>query len=200
MTNTGAMAVIPFGKHRGRSAVEVAASDPAYLQWLVTQSWFRREHAEICAIVVAVLDRPSDDTPEHNALQALFLEERYRLTVARIAFPWFKIVGASEPRFEVLPVGKPCARTIAGGDVVYCVELAIRPPAARKKRVGVEIKPEVSDDYPAVIRQMRRNRSNLLFLRTYSGEGADAGQFRAIMESSGFRVVFKGEADQAVGR
>jgi len=33
--------VLPFGKYQGRLVKEVLADDPAYLQWLSGQDWFR---------------------------------------------------------------------------------------------------------------------------------------------------------------
>ena len=38
----------------------------------------------------------------------------------------------------------------------------------------IEIKPNVSDDYPAVLRQMRKNGSEVLFTKGYSGQAQRA--------------------------
>ena len=54
----------------------------------------------------------------------------------------------------------------------------------------VEIKPTVGDDYPAVLRQMRVNGAEILFLREYVGVGATKEQFIKTFEASNFRVVF----------
>lgn len=63
---------------------------------------------------------------------------------------------------------------------------------------SVEIKPVVSDDYPAVLRQMGRNGSKYLFVDRYAGEGATEAQFIAIFAASGIKVVFKRDVDAAV--
>lgn len=54
----------------------------------------------------------------------------------------------------------------------------------------IEIKPTIGDDYPAVLRQMRRNGSQYLFVGSYTGVGATREQFISMMESSGITVVF----------
>lgn len=59
----------------------------------------------------------------------------------------------------------------------------------------IEIKPVVADDYPAVLRQMNRNKSDYLFVDHYNGEGATEDQFVRIFQASGKRVVFKRMVD-----
>lgn len=62
----------------------------------------------------------------------------------------------------------------------------------------IEIKPTVADEYPAILRQMERNKSDYLFVERYEGEGATQNQFVAIFAASGKRVVFKRDVDRAV--
>ncbi len=62
--------------------------------------------------------------------------------------------------------------------------------------IRIEIKPKVGDDYPAVIRQMRINKSNILFLEKYTGQGATLSQFVKTFELSNIRVIFKHEVDK----
>jgi hypothetical protein len=59
----------------------------------------------------------------------------------------------------------------------------------------IEIKPTVADEYPAVLRQMNRNKSEYLFVDSYQGEGATEAQFVAMFAASGKRVVFKRDVD-----
>lgn len=70
----------------------------------------------------------------------------------------------------------------------------------RKGTLRVEIKPTVADEYPAVLRQMVRNKSDYLFVDQYAGEGATEEQFVAIFKASGKRVIFKRDVDAAVRR
>lgn len=59
----------------------------------------------------------------------------------------------------------------------------------------IEIKPTVGDDYPAVLRQMRANRSKYLLVGRYAGTGATCAQFAMTFASAGIRVVFLDEVE-----
>lgn len=54
----------------------------------------------------------------------------------------------------------------------------------------IELKPVVGDDYPAVLRQMKPNRSTVLFVGEYTGQGATEEQFVQTMATADIRVVF----------
>jgi exodeoxyribonuclease X-like protein len=54
----------------------------------------------------------------------------------------------------------------------------------------IELKPTIGDDYPAVLRQMKANKSKYLFVGQYVGQGATREQFIKTFEIAGFRVVF----------
>lgn len=60
---------------------------------------------------------------------------------------------------------------------------------------GIEIKPEVGDDYPAVLRQMRANHSNVLFTQNYTGVGATEEQFVRTFGTADIRVIFRRDVD-----
>lgn len=55
----------------------------------------------------------------------------------------------------------------------------------------IEIKPEVGDDYPAILRQMRRSKSNVLFTRDYTGIGVDEATFVEYFSTQGIKVIFE---------
>lgn len=63
---------------------------------------------------------------------------------------------------------------------------------------SIELKPSVGDDYPAILRQMKRNQAKYLLLRTYTGIGATEAQFREFFKSQGITVVFEHEVDAVV--
>ena len=75
--------VIPFGKHKGKTVAELLATDPAYADWVTAQGWVAERFAELHA---AILTRGAgtDDTPEHNAIQARFLDDAFRFALLRI--------------------------------------------------------------------------------------------------------------------
>lgn len=78
--------VLPFGKHKGATVAELLTKDPAYAEWIVNQGWVAERFAELHA---AILSRgaATDDSPEHNAIQARFLDETFRLACLRAARP-----------------------------------------------------------------------------------------------------------------
>jgi hypothetical protein len=59
--------------------------------------------------------------------------------------------------------------------------------------LAIELKPTVSDDYPAALRQMRANGAAILLLREYTGRGATRQQFVQTFATAGKRVVFLDE-------
>lgn len=63
----------------------------------------------------------------------------------------------------------------------------------------VEVKPVVSDDYPAVLRQMKRNGSRYLLVGRYEGVGATVAQFKEIFSRSGKTVVFLSDVEARKG-
>lgn len=72
-----AAVVVPFGKHKGSTVAELLARDPQYAEWLLGQGWLAERFAELHS---AILTRGAgtDDTPEHNAIQARFLDPVFR--------------------------------------------------------------------------------------------------------------------------
>lgn len=75
--------VVPFGKHKGKTVGELLVADPAYAEWVTAQDWVSERFAELHA---AILSRGAgtDDSPEHNALQARFIEPSVRLTLVQL--------------------------------------------------------------------------------------------------------------------
>ena len=72
--------VIPFGKYRGQP-VAVLQHDRGYLDWLTAQPWFRERYGGLFQIIVNNFAEPSE-TPEHNRLQARFLDPAFCYRVA----------------------------------------------------------------------------------------------------------------------
>lgn len=74
--------VVPFGKYKGRSIEEIA-EDKQYCDWLCAQPWFGEKYRDLYQIIINNFSEP-EDTPEHNRLQAQFLDEQLSFEVARI--------------------------------------------------------------------------------------------------------------------
>ena len=62
----------------------------------------------------------------------------------------------------------------------------------------IELKPSVGDDFPAVLRQMKLDHSNILVLQTYSGTGASWKQFLEYFKSQKIRVALESDIDHVV--
>lgn len=77
--------IIPFGKYRGQSVESVAQSDPQYVDWLGKQDWVRSKCPVLYQVIINNFCQPSE-TPEHNELQAKFLNVEFRNAVGRIVF------------------------------------------------------------------------------------------------------------------
>lgn len=119
------------------------------------------------------------------------------------SFPRAGTVGTIETSFEREGADVLIIYEIKYNDFAYSGhrEIDARDPEleclAERYRVSIEIKPVVADDYPAVLRQMNRNKSTYLFVDRYEGEGATEAQFVAIFAASGKGVVFKRDVDAA---
>ena len=70
--------VVPFGKHKGTTVAELLTKDPQYAEWVLAQGWVADRFAELHAAILTK-GAATDDTPEHNAIQARFLDEQFRV-------------------------------------------------------------------------------------------------------------------------
>jgi hypothetical protein len=264
--------IVPFGKYKGRDILEVLETDPSYLQWLTGQEWFRDRYVYLHQTIINRGSEP-EDTPEHNALQVLFLdhafclkfclalddklddkirsqlesergehsrraaknlrEAEYRMKSAArrladaegrnygetyqethdkaaaafqertlqctvIDRPITGIEFSFHPEFEDagidvrLKVGAASINHRGLTELVHKISYDTETvwPPGHSFTLCIEIKPTVGDDYPAVLRQMKRNGSTVLFLKSYTGQGATREQFLQTFTISKFRVVF----------
>jgi hypothetical protein len=244
--------IVPFGKYRGQP-VEALAADRDYCDWLMAQNWFRDRYQNIYTIVIN--NQQPAETPEHNALQVLFLDEAYRRAFIETIYPdaWEKArarlqewrsgqkeeiaetqkivdgtndfyYGKRERQEKLTKLQAALDSSLADGETIVLstraefeqsgVDVVITgtfdtPSGIRLRitrhfegvlRLGIEIKPAVGDDYPAVLRQMAAlDRANLecrfLFVEKYTGAGATEDQFRKVFETSGRHVVFRHEVE-----
>lgn len=179
--------VVPFGKYKDQP-VEAMAADRDYMDWLLAQPWFKDKYQNIYTLIINNFTEPSE-TPEHNALQALFLDDAFVKKVIAVHHTgvvydsvWVRSLRRLTVSFEK-----------KGADVH--IDLC---------GVGfaVEIKPVVGDDYPAVLRQIRNTSCPgypILFLERYTGCGVTKDQFVEVFNKSGVSVVFREEAERRNG-
>jgi hypothetical protein len=74
--------IIPFGKYKGQP-IEVLAKDPNYCEWFLAQDNIKKQYPAFCQIVINNFCEPND-TPEHNALQARFLDSSFCLALGKL--------------------------------------------------------------------------------------------------------------------
>lgn len=77
--------VVPFGKYKGQP-VETLVADADYCEWLVAQPWFSAKYRNVYNVVINYGGEPQD-SPEHNQMQARFLDDDWCLALATILTP-----------------------------------------------------------------------------------------------------------------
>jgi hypothetical protein len=72
--------IVPFGKYKGQP-VETLAADRDYCDWLTAQPWFSERYRNVYNVVVNYGAEPQD-SPEHNQMQARFLDDAWCFALA----------------------------------------------------------------------------------------------------------------------
>ena len=150
--------IVPFGKYKGQP-LEVLAQDHQYVDWLLAQDWVRSRHQAFYTIVINNFQAPTE-TPEHNVLQARFLDEDYRFKIA-----YFLSSGKVRNSLDFDTTIDPEAD---GMDVLIA---SSHNEFEKIVNIYVEIKPQISDDYPAVMRQIRSSTAYRRFEKRDFGKG-----------------------------
>jgi len=146
--------IVPFGKYKGQPVAALAA-DEDYCEWLTAQPWFRQRYGNVYNILIQGGAEPQD-SPEHNEMQARFLNNDWCLGLGVLL--WRGAARGYANR--ELPYRTFEAK---GWDVVFSANLNIETSLAGKSvdiskfqgRAYVECKPDLGDDYPAVLRQIQ---------------------------------------------
>lgn len=171
--------IIPFGKYKGQP-VDVLKNDRPYLEWLQGQEWFTARYQNINTLIVNNFREPSE-TPEHNKLQALFLDGKFlyqfvdhlknkygnQFTYERKdddSDQWEQFRYSDKEWAEIMEAKITFEER--GIDVVW------------GRHLNIEIKPTLSHDYPAVLRQMKNQGCNLLFIENFCADGITIDQVR----------------------
>lgn len=224
--------VIPFGKYKGQP-VEVLSADRGYTDWLMGQAWFRERYGNMYTLIVNNFGEATE-TPEHNALQGLFLSKIFAAYFIEKVAPGHMQEYIDEANIEAMErinelkelsiedeskyIGEITRLENAissatvyvkvkfeedRADVVlfsgykidydYCRNGWYRDFSRRTKNFRIEIKPSVGDDYPAILRQMKANQCEYLFVGEYHGIGVTKEQFVEIFKISNIMVVFRDE-------
>ena len=235
MTNTDS-ALVPFGKYQGQP-IDTLLADQNYLQWVTSQpglmAMLQARHPRVFNIITIGAPE-TEDTPEHNKLQTMFLERDFQyaflelvsgksvLHWARVTaklehedqlaqikrqieslegWPWYereqklaqakaelaqskgKLALLQAQAIDDLPPKPPrislefeCAE---GYDVDFRVNGA---SGVRRYGVGcrIELKPQMGDDFAAVLRQMKRNGAEVLVIESFESVSCTLEQVQGI--------------------
>lgn len=188
---------VPFGKYKGQP-LAVLIADRAYCDWLLTQAGIVEKHPEVVEFVTH--GEQGNATPIHNALQAKLLDPAFVSALSAV----LNTEGLTLGEFEW-----------NGFD-------ALLSGCQTFKKVAIECKPTLSDDYPAVLRQIKtadqvafakataalgmyreytsqhRGWIKVLLVGSFSSAAVSLEQVKQFFLASGVRVVLASEVD-AVG-
>lgn len=221
--------LIPFGKYRGQP-IEILENDPEYADWIAQQQWAKERYPQIVNIIINKFGE-SEETPDHNAMQAKYLDKIYAAKLVELIGGFktdvFWARNANElmdgyrvkldARLKKTPVDasglvKSVGFEIEAVDVLITVgDVGVASISAKsefssmwetvgwsdckRSKVAVELKPVISDDYPAILRQMRNNKSSVLVFGKYMGTGVDEATMRKFFQSQGLLAVKESEVD-----
>jgi len=109
-----------------------------------------------------------------------------------------KLIAISSPRFETSRGIDVCFDIRTG--IQWCASESVNdrawPTTSKEFIFPVEIKPTIGDDYPAILRQVKRSGADCLLVRSYTGIGATKEQFVRLFDSQGIKVIFESDVDQ----
>jgi len=194
--------IVPFGKYKGQP-IEILAQDGNYLEWLNGQGWVKDKYPQFYTVIINNFQEPSE-TPEHNALQALFLDDE--LCVRLVNAVGFYVTAR---------VGKRVSRQfeVNGVDVSLIYNTwrlnhdATRWVSGVIQSYAVEIKPSLGDDFPAVLRQAMRMdakercaidaRERCVVYRDFVATGATEWQVKMMFNDSRVTLLSLDEVRQA---
>lgn len=180
--------IVPFGKYKDKP-VEIMAADRQYVEWLIQQPWFKDRYGNIYNVVINYQAEPTE-TPEHNKIQMLFLNEgfvhnflsyvsikkpiQYR---AKVEFEKRLIEwkgNREEPRFITPPVDIVIDHVVQ--ESVHNSFKWAGHPDLCKWTAAIEIKPTIGDDFPAVPPSNERKPRDLpINKRIYQRRSHDRG-------------------------
>ena len=183
---------MPFGKYKGQPG-SVLLADVGYCDWLLTQAGILEKHPEVISFITQ--GEKTSSTPVHNALQAKLLDPRFTSYLGSV----LGIESLRLREFEWF-----------GFDAF----LSGSPP------VAVECKPSLSDDYPAVLRQIKtadqvlfsKMRAsphtqyrpkhghwvNVLLVGSFNSSAISLEEAKAYFSLSGVKLVLVTEAEAAM--
>jgi len=231
--------LVPFGKYKGQP-VEVLANDRGYCDWLMSQGDFLDRYTGIKTLIVNNFKEP-EDTPDHNRLQAMFLNDEF-LEAFHACIVGVDKVADSFNTFtnldESIQVGSiyekrdgtknkverifkklneiDCNFEHKGSDVCFSITTSFTLEGSDLWAesfydygfYSIEIKPNLGDDYPSIMRQIKANNReaeygrgshSVLIYESYTGAGTTEDNVRKMFEKSDIKTLRFSEVLEMMG-
>jgi hypothetical protein len=151
------MELVNFGKHNGKP-VEFLLQDEEYCRWLNAQNWFLTKYAELHK---QIQERHflSEETPVHNAMQLKWLDPDVLIQLFPVIssrLDKLNKLGLDFPsHFFKNPQASAISEIIPEGSGYWDVQFKMNGFDCH-----VELKPQLGDDYPSVLRKMMSQKSH----------------------------------------
>jgi len=210
--------IIPFGKYQGKP-LEVLKQDVEYVKWLQTQSWFKLRYQNINNLIINNFGQPSetpehnkiqtlflskdfcklliDFMVDNELLQKFYyIEKKIKNDTSEMLIPIPSLTYLEHSLKITKPV-VPLYTTVKEKvfynydylNVFFEIDGIDVILQLKEATLHIEIKPNLSDDYPAVLRQMMANKSNVLLIASFDAIGANLNQVKEIFFKSKIRVL-----------
>ena len=181
--------LIPFGKYKGQP-LEVLMTDEKYLEWLSNQEWFRTTYPIIYKTVVINHFNEPQDTPEHNQLQAKFLNKDFILKLLTLG------LNLEKNRYDIENI----RFEYKGNDVIFDLLYPVIDTDGSRYwgtlPCCIEIKPTIGDEYPAILRQVQQNSkgyyNKIVYTTKYNGS-VDLESVKKIFGNSDIHFIVDGD-------
>ncbi len=137
----------------------------------------------------SVTERPKYFSDEMWASHIAHVEQTNNSAIARETAELEKITSIERPLFVLEDV----QFELSGVDV--CIRCRFDPSFIHVWELKIECKPSLGDDYPSVLRQMKRHGSGILFIGDggYSGTGATIEQVRKIFRTANINILLSSD-------
>jgi len=169
--STQSLPTVPFGKYKGKPVTDLLA-DPKYLEWCKQQSWFEKYQVvyNICVNQTISSNDTNSKTPAHNKLQNLFLRKENVKKIVKLLYPQKNTVTSDSTTcefessynwdVEISNVRCTQKKTLCNeckiDNTTYCEDCEyIDEDPLLLPNIYMELKPQLGDDYPCVLRKMK---------------------------------------------
>lgn len=189
---------VPFGKYKDQPITELL-SDQSYLDWIATQpeiiEYLKTSHPEIFTLVSR---HTIQDSVEHNQLQARFLDDDFFQAFLHTlgAKPLKNHAHKNMPELnrddfqEYWGLEFECGydvRIWTWFAAKLWTETTAKAPPSQEFRI--EIKPSLGDDYPNVLRQIKKSNANMLLFDRFQSNAINIKQLSRFFRLSHVAIL-----------